>query len=74
MLEFIATCLSSRDVQVRCAAALCTVRLAGGGPRRPRELREAGIEARLRSMRGEEDVETRDHVKRALGMFEGREG
>ncbi|KAF8597845.1 ARM repeat-containing protein [Ceratobasidium sp. AG-I] len=74
VLEFIGTCLGGRDAQIRCAAASCVVRLAGGGPRRMRELRDAGIEARLRTMRGEEDVETRDHVRRALGMFEGREG
>lgn len=74
VLEFIGTCLGGRDVQVRCAAALCIVRLSAGGSRRLRELRDVGIEARLRGMRGEEDVETRDHVRRALGMFDGREG
>ncbi|QRW03507.1 armadillo repeat protein [Ceratobasidium sp. AG-Ba] len=41
---------------------------------RLRELREVGIDARLRVMRSnEEDAETRDHAKRALSVFEGRD-
>jgi hypothetical protein len=59
---------------VRCAAALCTARLAGGVPRRLRELKEVGMDTRLRVMRGnEDDGETREHVRRALAVFEGRE-
>jgi hypothetical protein len=59
---------------VRSAAALCAARLAGGVPRRFRERKEVGMDTRLRAMRGDEDGgETREHVRRALAVIEGRE-
>lgn len=70
-LEFVSASLSHRDAPVRCAAAQCVGRLAGGTPRRLREMREVGIDTRLRMMKNtEEDSETRDHVKRAWSAFE----
>ncbi|KAG8735946.1 hypothetical protein FRC10_009963 [Ceratobasidium sp. 414] len=73
-LEFVCASLGNLDVQVRRAAAQCVGGLVSGVPRRLRELREVGIDARLRVMRsGEEDTETRDHVRRALSVFEGRD-
>jgi hypothetical protein len=66
--------LGHRDSQARCAAAPCAARLAGGVPRRFRELKEVGMGTRLRAMRGNEDGgETREHVRRALAVFEERE-
>ncbi|KAG9118662.1 hypothetical protein FRC07_006712, partial [Ceratobasidium sp. 392] len=55
LLEFVCASLGHRDSQVRCAAAQCVGTLASGVPRRLRELREVGIDARLRAMSGEED-------------------
>ncbi|KAG8723862.1 hypothetical protein FRC09_001441 [Ceratobasidium sp. 395] len=73
-LEFVSGSLGHRDAQVRCAAAQCVGTLATGVPRRLKEMREVGIDARLRAMKStEEDPGTKEYVWRAWSVFEGRE-